>query len=74
MKRSLQCKPSGDFAANYLKGNIMSTSAAIVMASLATMGYGILLASYEAHPVLYLPLFIMGLLLMVLAGAEAINE
>jgi hypothetical protein len=52
----------------------MSTSAAIVMASLATMGYGILLASYEAHPVLYLPLFIMGLLLMVLAVAEAINE
>jgi hypothetical protein len=23
MKRSLQCKPSGDFAANYLKGNTM---------------------------------------------------
>ena len=52
----------------------MSTSTAIVFASLATMGYGILLASSEASPIFYVPLFIMGLLLMVLAVVEAINE
>jgi hypothetical protein len=52
----------------------MSTSTAISFASLATMAYGILLASYEAHPVLYIPLLVFAALLMVLAVAEAVNE
>ena len=52
----------------------MSTSTAISFAALATMAYGILLASYEAHPVLYIPLLVFAILLMVLAVAEAVNE
>jgi asparagine N-glycosylation enzyme membrane subunit Stt3 len=66
--------PSGDFAATFLKETIMSTSTAISFAALATMAYGILLASYEAHPVLYIPLLVFAILLMVLAVAEAVNE
>jgi hypothetical protein len=52
----------------------MSTSTLIVMASLGTMAYAILIAASEASPIFYVPLFIMGLLLMVLAVAEAVNE
>ena len=52
----------------------MSTSSLIAMASLGTMAYAILVAASEASPIFYVPLFIMGLLLMVLAVVEAIAE
>jgi hypothetical protein len=52
----------------------MHTSGLIALASIGTMLYGILLAIETAPPIFYVPLFIMGLLLMVLAVVEAINE
>jgi hypothetical protein len=67
-------QPQRRFCRNIPKGNIMSTSASMVMASLGTMAYAILVAASEASPIFYVPLFIMGLLLMVLAVVEAVNE
>lgn len=52
----------------------MSISTLIAMASLGTMAYAILVAVNFTSPIFYVPLFIMGLLLMVLAVIEAINE
>jgi hypothetical protein len=49
-------------------------SGSITLASFGVMLFSILLVVQQASPLFYVPLFIMGLLLMVLAVVEAINE